>query len=190
MLASPQSFGVAFTAGVLRSVLIAAEKGLTLGCPGTCVLHLKRKKRGSMCWGDSRRKGQCSSTELNCARKHDETTPSTSFSRYLLFQLSEDTTEDELMSFKLLLVKELPKSKVTRETVSISLILFKNYYYNPQRQLGCSWGNEHHSSLWRHSYGENTRKRVPRVHMGLVWAGAGHSFCSCVTASCARSARD
>ncbi|XP_039556036.1 caspase-8-like isoform X2 [Passer montanus] len=37
--------------------------------------------------------------------------------RYLLFQLYEDVTEDELMSFKLLLVNELPKSKLTHETL-------------------------------------------------------------------------
>ncbi|NXB10503.1 CASP8 protein, partial [Cnemophilus loriae] len=42
--------------------------------------------------------------------------------RYLLFQLSEDITEDELMSFKLLLVKELPKSKLTRETTMLDIL--------------------------------------------------------------------
>ncbi|NXU39663.1 CASP8 protein, partial [Drymodes brunneopygia] len=42
--------------------------------------------------------------------------------RYLLFQLSEDITEDELMSFKLLLVKELPKSKLTRETTMLDVL--------------------------------------------------------------------
>lgn len=62
--------------------------------------------------------------------KHYETT-STSFSRFVLFQLYEEVTEDELMYFKLLLDNKLPKSKLTRETVSISVILFKNYCYNP-----------------------------------------------------------
>ncbi|NWI82080.1 CASP8 protein, partial [Dryoscopus gambensis] len=42
--------------------------------------------------------------------------------RYLLFQLSEDVTENELMSFKLLLVKELPKSKLTRETTMLDIL--------------------------------------------------------------------
>lgn len=42
--------------------------------------------------------------------------------RYLLFQLSEDITEDELMSFKLLLVKDLPKSKLTRETTMLDIL--------------------------------------------------------------------
>ncbi|NXB16406.1 CASP8 protein, partial [Rhagologus leucostigma] len=42
--------------------------------------------------------------------------------RYLLFQLSEDITEDELMSFKLLLVQELPKSKLTRETTMLDIL--------------------------------------------------------------------
>ncbi|NWW01648.1 CASP8 protein, partial [Oreocharis arfaki] len=42
--------------------------------------------------------------------------------RYLLFQLSEDITEDELMSFKLLLDKELPKSKLTRETTMLDIL--------------------------------------------------------------------
>ncbi|NXU14860.1 CASP8 protein, partial [Pardalotus punctatus] len=41
--------------------------------------------------------------------------------RYLLFQLSEDITEDELTSFKLLLVKELPKSKLTPETTMLDI---------------------------------------------------------------------
>ncbi|NXM21546.1 CASP8 protein, partial [Ploceus nigricollis] len=42
--------------------------------------------------------------------------------RYLLFQLSEDVTEHELMSFKLLLVNELPKSKLTRETTMLDIL--------------------------------------------------------------------
>ncbi|NWT78352.1 CASP8 protein, partial [Lanius ludovicianus] len=42
--------------------------------------------------------------------------------RYLLFQLSEDITEDEQMSFKLLLVKDLPKSRLTRETTMLDII--------------------------------------------------------------------
>ncbi|NWX32095.1 CASP8 protein, partial [Notiomystis cincta] len=42
--------------------------------------------------------------------------------RYLLFQLSEDITEDELMSFKLFLVKELPKSKLTPETTMLDVL--------------------------------------------------------------------
>lgn len=62
----------------------------------------------------------CGGTVDKRSRKHDETTPSTSFSRYLLFQLYEDVTEGELASFKLHLAEELPKSKLTRETVSIS----------------------------------------------------------------------
>ncbi|NXE91840.1 CASP8 protein, partial [Menura novaehollandiae] len=41
--------------------------------------------------------------------------------RYLLFQLSEEITEDELMSFKLLLDKELPKSKLTPETTMLDI---------------------------------------------------------------------
>lgn len=113
----------------LPPLLDTGLKGLTSGGPGPCVLPLKREKRGMCAGGDSRQEERCGSTELSL--KHDETTSSTSFSRYLLFQLFEDVTEDELMSFKLLLVNELPKSKLTRETVSISLMLFKNYYYNP-----------------------------------------------------------
>ncbi|NWV62425.1 CASP8 protein, partial [Malurus elegans] len=41
--------------------------------------------------------------------------------RYLLFELSEDITEDELMAFKLLLVEELPKSKLTPETTMLDI---------------------------------------------------------------------
>ncbi|NXS85887.1 CASP8 protein, partial [Erpornis zantholeuca] len=44
--------------------------------------------------------------------------------RYLLFQLSEDITKDELMSFKLLLDKsdKLPKRKLTRETTMLDIL--------------------------------------------------------------------
>ncbi|NXS28733.1 CASP8 protein, partial [Pomatostomus ruficeps] len=42
--------------------------------------------------------------------------------RYLLFQLSEDITEDELMSLKLHLVQELPKSKLTCETTMLDIL--------------------------------------------------------------------
>ncbi|NWS06944.1 CASP8 protein, partial [Motacilla alba] len=42
--------------------------------------------------------------------------------RYLLFQLYEDVTEDELMVFKLFLVNELPKSKLTRETTMLDIL--------------------------------------------------------------------
>ncbi|XP_027735920.1 caspase-8-like isoform X2 [Empidonax traillii] len=41
--------------------------------------------------------------------------------RYLLFQLSEDITKDELMSFKLLLDGTLPKSKLTPETTMLDI---------------------------------------------------------------------
>ncbi|NXR25715.1 CASP8 protein, partial [Cinclus mexicanus] len=41
--------------------------------------------------------------------------------RCLLFHLSEDTTEDELMAFKLHLVDELPKSKLTHETTMLDI---------------------------------------------------------------------
>lgn len=153
--------------------LIAPEEHLTSGCPETCVLHLKRKKRGNMCRGAVDKRSSAIVRTQVVHPKHDETTSSTSFSRYLLFQLSEDITEDELMSFKLLLVKELPKSKLTRETVSISCILSKNYYCNPQRQLGCSWGNKRHSSLRCHSYCENTAGK--RVFLGAY----GTCLCWC-----------
>ncbi|NWS97206.1 CASP8 protein, partial [Mionectes macconnelli] len=43
--------------------------------------------------------------------------------RYLLFQLSEDMTEDELMSFKLLLDGPLPKSKLTPETTMLDIFI-------------------------------------------------------------------
>ncbi|NXM24625.1 CASP8 protein, partial [Oxyruncus cristatus] len=43
--------------------------------------------------------------------------------RYLLFQLSEDITKDELMSFKLLLDGVLPKSKLTRETTMLDIFI-------------------------------------------------------------------
>ncbi|NXW75539.1 CASP8 protein, partial [Hirundo rustica] len=42
--------------------------------------------------------------------------------RYSLFQLYEDTTKDELMSFKLYLAEELPKSKLTRETTMLDIL--------------------------------------------------------------------
>ncbi|NXU66446.1 CASP8 protein, partial [Horornis vulcanius] len=42
--------------------------------------------------------------------------------RYLLFQLSEDVTADELMCFKLLLGNELPKSKLTHETTMLDIL--------------------------------------------------------------------
>ncbi|NWI94961.1 CASP8 protein, partial [Pitta sordida] len=41
--------------------------------------------------------------------------------RYLLFQLSEDVTKDELMCFKLYLDGELPKSKLTPETTMLDI---------------------------------------------------------------------
>ncbi|NXR78006.1 CASP8 protein, partial [Pycnonotus jocosus] len=43
--------------------------------------------------------------------------------RYLLFQLYEDVTEGELMSFKLYLAEELPKSKLTRETTMLDILI-------------------------------------------------------------------
>ncbi|NWU75588.1 CASP8 protein, partial [Onychorhynchus coronatus] len=43
--------------------------------------------------------------------------------RYLLFQLSEDITKDELMSFKLLLDGALPKSKLTPETTMLDIFI-------------------------------------------------------------------
>ncbi|NXI32412.1 CASP8 protein, partial [Sterrhoptilus dennistouni] len=42
--------------------------------------------------------------------------------RYLLFQLYEDVTELELSSFKLHLDKELPNSKLTRETTMLDIL--------------------------------------------------------------------
>ncbi|NXV08654.1 CASP8 protein, partial [Cettia cetti] len=42
--------------------------------------------------------------------------------RYLLFQLSENVTADELMCFKLLLGNELPKSKLTHETTMLDIL--------------------------------------------------------------------
>ncbi|NWU16777.1 CASP8 protein, partial [Cephalopterus ornatus] len=43
--------------------------------------------------------------------------------RYLLFELSEDITKDELMSFKLLLDGALPKSKLTPETTMLDIFI-------------------------------------------------------------------
>ncbi|KFQ30388.1 Caspase-8, partial [Mesitornis unicolor] len=43
--------------------------------------------------------------------------------RYLLFQLSEDTTEDELNSFKFLLGKELPKCKLNPKTTMLDVFI-------------------------------------------------------------------
>ncbi|NWH84750.1 CASP8 protein, partial [Aegithalos caudatus] len=43
--------------------------------------------------------------------------------RYLLFQLFEDVTADELMYFKLFLVKELPKNKLTHETTMLDILI-------------------------------------------------------------------
>ncbi|NWS10672.1 CASP8 protein, partial [Pachyramphus minor] len=43
--------------------------------------------------------------------------------RYLLFQLSEDFTKDELMSFKLLLDGTLPRSKLTPETTMLDIFI-------------------------------------------------------------------
>ncbi|NXY29069.1 CASP8 protein, partial [Pomatorhinus ruficollis] len=42
--------------------------------------------------------------------------------RHLLFQLSEDVTEHELMSFKFYLAKELPNSKLTCETTMLDIL--------------------------------------------------------------------
>ncbi|KAM6070915.1 caspase-8 isoform 2-T4 [Chlamydotis macqueenii] len=42
---------------------------------------------------------------------------------YLLFQLSEDITEDELMSFKVLLGKELPKSRLNAKTTMLDIFI-------------------------------------------------------------------
>lgn len=70
---------------------------------------------------------------FNCAKghvwEHVETVFSTSFSRYLLFQLSEDITEDELKSFKFLLGKELPKCRLNPKTVRISLTFFFFFFF-------------------------------------------------------------
>ncbi|NXE18789.1 CASP8 protein, partial [Ardeotis kori] len=43
--------------------------------------------------------------------------------RYLLFQLSEDITEDELKSFKVLLGKELPKSRLNAKTTMLDVFI-------------------------------------------------------------------
>ncbi|NXC28590.1 CASP8 protein, partial [Campylorhamphus procurvoides] len=43
--------------------------------------------------------------------------------RYLLFQLSEDVTNDELMSFKLLLDGTLPRSKLAPETTMLDIFI-------------------------------------------------------------------
>uniref|UniRef100_A0A8C3J3L0 Caspase 8 n=1 Tax=Calidris pygmaea TaxID=425635 RepID=A0A8C3J3L0_9CHAR len=43
--------------------------------------------------------------------------------RYLLFQLSEDITKDELSSFKFLLGKELPKCKLTPKTTMLDVFM-------------------------------------------------------------------
>ncbi|NWY50134.1 CASP8 protein, partial [Chionis minor] len=43
--------------------------------------------------------------------------------RYLLFQLSEDITEDELNSFKFLLGKELPKCKLNPKTTMLDVFI-------------------------------------------------------------------
>ncbi|NXK19888.1 CASP8 protein, partial [Arenaria interpres] len=43
--------------------------------------------------------------------------------RYLLFQLSEDITKDELNSFKFLLGKELPKCKLTPKTTMLDVFM-------------------------------------------------------------------
>ena len=45
-------------------------------------------------------------------------------SRYLLFQLSENITKDDMKCFKFLLGKELPKCKLSPETVRIVLFCF------------------------------------------------------------------
>ncbi|NXN16029.1 CASP8 protein, partial [Indicator maculatus] len=45
-------------------------------------------------------------------------------SRYLLFQLSEDVTKDELNYFKFLLGKELPKCRQNPETITMMLDIF------------------------------------------------------------------
>ncbi|XP_075567662.1 caspase-8 isoform X3 [Pelecanus crispus] len=44
-------------------------------------------------------------------------------SRYLLFQLSEDITEDELKSFKFLLGKELPKCRLYHKTTMLDVFI-------------------------------------------------------------------
>ncbi|XP_050755886.1 caspase-8-like isoform X2 [Gymnogyps californianus] len=43
--------------------------------------------------------------------------------RYLLFQLSEDITEDELKSFKFLLGKELPKCRLNSKTTMLNVFI-------------------------------------------------------------------
>uniref|UniRef100_A0A663LYB0 Caspase-8 n=1 Tax=Athene cunicularia TaxID=194338 RepID=A0A663LYB0_ATHCN len=58
-----------------------------------------------------------------CAWQHDEMVSCTSFSRYLLFQLSEDITEDELKSFKFLLGKELPKCRLNPKTTMLDVFI-------------------------------------------------------------------
>ncbi|XP_010156885.1 PREDICTED: caspase-8, partial [Eurypyga helias] len=57
------------------------------------------------------------------AWEHAETVPSTSSSRYLLFQLSEDITEDELKSLKFLLGKELPKCKLNPKATMLDVFI-------------------------------------------------------------------
>ncbi|NXU74036.1 CASP8 protein, partial [Oreotrochilus melanogaster] len=67
---------------------------------------------------------------LNCAKGHvcecDGTVsslPLPSLPRYLLFQLSEDITRDELKYFKSLLEKELPKSKLNPKTTMLDIFV-------------------------------------------------------------------
>ncbi|NXQ08181.1 CASP8 protein, partial [Vidua macroura] len=67
-------------------------------------------------------------THLGCSREEMERElqlpdrAQVSAYRHLLFQLFEDVTENELMSFKLLLVNELPKSKLIRETTMLDIL--------------------------------------------------------------------
>ncbi|NXD80104.1 CASP8 protein, partial [Halcyon senegalensis] len=59
--------------------------------------------------------------ELQVPGRARTVSSSTSLSRNLLFQLSEDTTKDDLNSFKFLLGKELPKCRQNSETTMLDI---------------------------------------------------------------------
>ncbi|NWI70068.1 CASP8 protein, partial [Todus mexicanus] len=60
---------------------------------------------------------------VKLCQRRDKTGSCTSPSRYLLFQLSEDITKDELNYFKFLLGKELPKCRQNPEATMLNIFI-------------------------------------------------------------------
>lgn len=117
---------------------------------------------------------------------------STSPSRCLLFQLSEDITKDELNSFKFLLGRELPKCRQNPEAITVRITLTLFFFLNIIT-YGDIWvvrrRTECHSSCGENTITAGCRKGLAAsaVPLGPVYATVRRSCHSSVTAQCTRA---